>query len=195
MLHLIIALVIVSSCYSQTAEEYFNKGLEKAKHKKYEGAIANFTKAIEINPKDAMSYCKRGLAKYFSLSLSSKAKSKSFLRDDNWYTPFNINSNVDLYEYRWAIDDFTKAIEIDSMCAEVYYNVGMIKADLHDHEGAIADYSKAIEISPNYANAYYKRAWARCGFGDIYGGCSDFRKARDLGCEYEEPDSAKEDCK
>lgn len=48
---------------SETADAYYNKGTAKVDLQDYSGAIAEFTKAIEINPLDAEAYMKRGEAK------------------------------------------------------------------------------------------------------------------------------------
>ncbi len=45
------------------AEEYYDSGVEKANSGDYEGAIEDYNKAIEINPKDADAYHNRGFAK------------------------------------------------------------------------------------------------------------------------------------
>ena len=46
-----------------TADDYFNSGNAKANLKDYRGAILDFNKAIELNPKLASAYLGRGLAK------------------------------------------------------------------------------------------------------------------------------------
>ena len=45
------------------ATQYFNQGLEKYEAGNYQEAIADFTKAIEINPQDAGAYRNRGIEK------------------------------------------------------------------------------------------------------------------------------------
>jgi tetratricopeptide (TPR) repeat protein len=57
-----------------------------------------------------------------------------------------------------AINDLTKAIELDSLNKYAYVYRGDSKTESGDLEGAIADYSKAIEIDNRYAIAYYYRA-------------------------------------
>jgi len=47
------------------AEEYYDSGVEKANSGDYEGAIKDYDKAIEINPKHAEAYYNRGLAKAY----------------------------------------------------------------------------------------------------------------------------------
>jgi tetratricopeptide (TPR) repeat protein len=48
-----------------------------------------------------------------------------------------------LEDYRGAITDYSKAIELNPNYANAYYNRGKSKGILEDDRGAIADYSKA----------------------------------------------------
>ena len=55
------------SC-SKKAEEYEKDGQEKFNQfRDYEGAIKDFSKAIELDPSRASAYSSRGLAKYYLL--------------------------------------------------------------------------------------------------------------------------------
>src|SRR5213594_3312052 len=44
------------------AASHMQRGIELAEQKNYDGAVAEFTKAIEANPKDARGYTNRGTA-------------------------------------------------------------------------------------------------------------------------------------
>lgn len=61
-------------------------------------------------------------------------------------------------DYKLAIDDFTKSIQLDSGSANAWQNRGGSKFALDDFDGAMEDYSKAIEIKPDFFEAYYNRA-------------------------------------
>jgi tetratricopeptide (TPR) repeat protein len=56
MKSILIAIVLLVSglANGQTTEEYFNRAIEKEKLEDYRGAIADYTKAIELNPNDAV---------------------------------------------------------------------------------------------------------------------------------------------
>lgn len=65
------------------------------------------------------------------------------------------NSGVANYrkgDYRGAIQDYSKAIEIKPDLAEAYLNRGIAKSQLGDKNGACLDLSKAGELG--YADAY-----------------------------------------
>ncbi|MBK8482774.1 MAG: tetratricopeptide repeat protein [Saprospiraceae bacterium] len=58
-----VILISISTCYSQTYEVYYIKGNSKAKLQDYGGAIADFTKAMELNPDFSAAYNNRGISK------------------------------------------------------------------------------------------------------------------------------------
>jgi len=127
LIRITIALlsILILICYTtlpinaqNSAEEYFNSGIEKANSGDYEGAIKEFDKAVEINPKFAEAYYNRGVAK------------------------------GELGDYRGGIEDYNKAIEINPRYAKAYYNRGVLKGNLGNYRGEIEDYNKAIEINP-----------------------------------------------
>jgi tetratricopeptide (TPR) repeat protein len=64
------------------------------------------------------------------------------------------NAKVEIKNYSGAIDDFSKALEIDIKYTEAYINRGSEKENIEDYSGAIADYSKAMGINPNNKEAY-----------------------------------------
>ena len=60
---LLVALVSLTTAYCQTASEYFDMGVSKLQLEDYRGAIADYTKVIDIDPNDAEAYFWRGLSK------------------------------------------------------------------------------------------------------------------------------------
>ena len=54
-------------------------------------------------------------------------------------------------DYAGAIEDYTKAIELDPKFAVAYCNRGNAKDSSGDYAGAIEDYTKAIELDPKFA--------------------------------------------
>lgn len=139
----------------QTAEEYFYSGLYKADQNDNYGAIADYTKAIEIYPQNSGYYNNRGAA-------------KSNLKD-----------------YNAAIIDYNKAIEIDPLDYTAYYNRGNSKGRLKDYYGSISDFTRAIELNTsstsNNSGIYYNRALSKAFLNDMISACEDARKSKSLG--------------
>ena len=124
-------LLTTQTAYAQSATDLLNSGLDKAESGNLKGAIADWTKAIEMYPRYGIAYFNRGIAKH------------------------------ELGDLRGAIADYTKAIEYDPNYASAYNNRGTAKERLKDHQGAISDYTKAIEIKPMYARAYFNRGTSK----------------------------------
>jgi len=85
----------------------------------YDAAIADYNKAVELNPKEPDIYFSRGLAHFNKQS----------------YTP--------------AIADFDKVIELDPKEAMAYFKRGNALEKTGNFEKALADYQKAVELDPD----------------------------------------------
>ena len=166
------------------ARSLFERGLEKERKSDFRGAIADYSEAIRLNPKDANAYNNRGSAK---LDLGDKQEAisdynESILINPNFANPYNGRGNVKraLGDEQGAIADYNKAIQINPEYAEPYNNRGNAKDDLGDKQGAIADYNEAIRINPNLAAPYYNRGLIKKKRGEQQEALADFQKASEL---------------
>ncbi len=123
----LVMLLCLASC-SQTAEEYTSRGESKAVSEDYNGAIADFSKAIEIDPNNVRSYFGRGLAK------------------------------AQLADYKGALVDYSKAIEIEPDNAEAYVGRGALRLFfLRNKYEACLDFSKAGDLGSALAYEMIKK--------------------------------------
>ena len=130
-----------------------------------DGAIADYTKAIELDPNDLDSHNNRGLARQakgdFDGAIADHTKAIELNpRDPDGYYNRGISRKAK-GDLDGAIADFTKVIEIDPRYASAYINRGTIRMDKSDSEGAIAEFTKAIEIDPRSVSGYYNRGIVR----------------------------------
>jgi tetratricopeptide (TPR) repeat protein len=65
-----------------------------------------------------------------------------------------------LGKYDLAIQDYTKALEVDPANSFAYYNRGITKDRMGDFEGAVADFSSAITLDPGNADFYHNRGFS-----------------------------------
>ena len=86
-------------------------------------------------------------------------------------------------DYRGAIADYDKAIQLESNYLTAYHNRADAKFELKDYQGSIVDYSNVISKKPNYAITYIKRANAKLKLSLKESACLDFSKAGELGEE------------
>lgn len=120
---------VTSSIDKATA--LFKQGEQKLKEKDYNGAVELYSQAIDINPKYAQAYGKRGQVK------------EEFLKQHNG-----------------ALVDFDKAIELNPRYSIAYHDRGLCKINLRKYEAAIEDFNQAIKLNPNYFKAYNSRGVA-----------------------------------
>ena len=171
-----------------TAEEYFYRAYEKGDKGDHNGAISDYTKAIEINPNNANTYYNRGISKNvlkdYNGAISDFTQVIEINPDNEWAYFNRAICIKNLKDYYGAISDYTKAIEINPNFANAYYNRGIRKYFLKDYYGAISDFTKAIEINPNYADAYYNRGINKKDLKDYYSAISDFTKVIEINPNY-----------
>jgi tetratricopeptide (TPR) repeat protein len=148
----VLIILTVAGCAEMEANSYFNRALTYGKKGQHDQAIADYTKAIEINPGHAMAYYNRGRA-------------------------YAIGKG----QYDQAIADYTKAIEINPGHAMAYCNRALTYGKKGQYGQAIADYNKAIEINPRFILAYNNRGIVMMKLGNTKMACSDWKQTCELG--------------
>ena len=132
-----VLFLCVSFAYAETAQEYLNRGNAYKKqaneikinfsddfnsrsyylrNMNFTQAMANYNKALEINPNLAEAYNNRGFC-YYNQGHSTQ-----------------------------AISDYNKALEINPNLAEAYYNRSRVYFALREYDKAWADVHKAEEL-------------------------------------------------
>ena len=69
--------------------------------------------------------------------------------------------NYSLKDYKSALSDFNKQVNLDINNPLAFYNRGSVKSELKDFTGAILDYKEAIRLNPNFSMAYNNIGWAK----------------------------------
>jgi tetratricopeptide (TPR) repeat protein len=82
--------------------------------------------------------------------------------------------------YIFAVDAFSKSIELNPDDAYGYYCRGGAYAKLNDHNKAIEDYNKFIELNPHDVYGYFCRGVAYSKLGNINKAIEDYSQAIDL---------------
>ena len=186
-----LALLVSFNSFGQTAEDYIDRAESKYDAGDFYGAIADYTKVIELEPSESSEiYLEIGIIKdelndqYGAIADFSKAIE---LDPNNYEAYYEIGlTKYVLEDFKGALADinFYLGLNLPLPGPYIYYVRGDIKAELNDQYGAIADFSKAIELDPNYADAFLLRGLSKYELGDTRGCCSDFIKASKLGNKY-----------
>lgn len=194
MKHLLVVLAFVTSIslFGQpAAEAAFKKGILKYSAKDYKGAIADFTKAITINPKMISALFHRAKCKQFTddykgavedytkvIKLKASYAEAYTARGICKYLSLNLAGTP--ADYKAIIDDFTVAIEFNGKDSVAYLHRGDTKEFTKDYAGALADYTKLSEICPTNGEAFYYKANCEFKLGKKEEACADWNRALDL---------------
>lgn len=144
---------------------YFNRGNIHYDLGNYQEAIEDFTKCIELDPGFTDAYNGRvkvnlklnhfdNVLQDISIlnSLSSVYKSKNSPRK---FEDFFIQGliNHEKREYLNALQEFTKAIELNPGFSQAYMRRGLSNLELERYKDALADFNRAIELDKGNAQA------------------------------------------
>lgn len=147
---LALATFITHAQEPVSADDFAQRGINRFEKHDFDGAIADFTKAIELNGRQ-LEFCFyfRGIALYRRGRLAE------------------------------AITDIGKAITLKQH-PRFYHDRGNLLAQTGDLDGAMADLNRAIEIEPKFAKAYGDRGIVRLLRGEDEAAELDFRKCFEL---------------
>jgi tetratricopeptide (TPR) repeat protein len=166
------------------ADAYFDSAMAKEGKRDWDGAIADFTKAIELQPDDAVNYQFRAHAKHFKGdfdgAIADYTRSIALKPGDAGAFSSRGLDRIAKADFDGAIADTTKALELQPDLAIAFNTRGEAKYAKGDVDGAIADYTRGIELRNNYAPAYKDRGAARKAKGDVDGANADFAKASQI---------------
>jgi tetratricopeptide (TPR) repeat protein len=77
------------------------------------------------------------------------------------------NTNTDLAEHELAVNDFSRAIELDPDYTAAYFSRGVLYwRELRNAYRAIRDMTRVLELAPDWAEALFNRAIAHQMRGD-----------------------------
>jgi tetratricopeptide (TPR) repeat protein len=150
--------------------------------------LANYNRAIQLKPNDAISYHDRAFLKHtkFQDVRGALADYNRAIeldpKDTNAYSNRGFLKYTKLQDSQRALADYNRAIQLDPNYAIAYSNRGILKADKpQDSQGALADLNRAIQLDPNYATAYDWRSRLKYEkLNDRSGAIADMKQAAKL---------------
>jgi serine/threonine protein kinase len=142
---------VVAESGEFTAQDFTNRGITYGALGRYEEELADYTRAITLDPNDAMAFTNRGIT-YRALG-----------------------------RYEEALANHTRAIALDPNDAVAFTNRGATYHAMDRHEEALADFNHAIEIDPNQANAYVGMGVSFFELGELKKALLFFEGAAQLG--------------
>lgn len=135
------------------ADEYINMAQIFERADLYEYAVKSYTKAIELDLKNATYYNNRGY------------------------------DYKKLGDYEKAIEDYSHAIELEPEISDFYYNLGAVYNKLKDYQKSLDNYNKAIDLNPIDCSFYNNRGWVYGELGEYVKALENQNKAIELSPE------------
>jgi len=132
------------------AGPYLRRGLAKKRAGDLDGAIEEYTNAIEIDPDNSFAHLDRGYA-------------------------WELKGNAEK-----AIADYDEAIKLKPEDPQAYFYRGLVKKQKWDLEGAIADFDTELKLEPGNYYGHLDRGMARAGMGNMSGAMEDFNRAVEI---------------
>jgi tetratricopeptide (TPR) repeat protein len=192
----------------EEAKNYYESGQKKQTLEDYQGAIADFTKSIQLKPDSGGFYSSRGSAKQELKDYQGAVTDfTEAIRIDPFYAYFYYNrgrAKEEMKDYQGAMNDYNEAIRLDTpdtgsyktieslkqnlinedsldhISIRAYKRRAVIKLELEDYKGAIADYNEVIRLNPTSPSTHNNRGEAKILSGALQGGLSDLRIAVNL---------------
>jgi tetratricopeptide (TPR) repeat protein len=162
MKHLLLFfLLLAETTFAQTAAEYNERAINHMYAKEYVQAIENFTKVIELNPKDTIAYFDRGMAKEYNKDLEGAIEDYSLQLtiDPNMVDCYYLRALLErrLNQLKKAEKDFLKTIELEEDNADAHFYLSQMYEAKKKHKLALKHINAAIIFNPEVADYYVLR--------------------------------------
>jgi len=201
---------ITNKLFNELAQFYLIRGKAKFNNKDYGGAIADLTKAIELNPNNSETHLIRGNAKMAIPHPKPEQINTEYYLDKfcgvlkDYQKAIELNPNnpnyyitrgrfcLSTFQYNQAITDFSKAIEMNPSDANLYLYRGKAKYfswytiphEVSKLNDAIEDFNKGIDLNPNVADLFYYRGEVKNEQHDYIGAIENYSKAIQINPTY-----------
>ena len=164
------------------------RGRLYAVQKKYDLAMEDMDRAIELDTANTFAYFNRAIMHYEQEHYQEAMDDLNrVLRDEpgNALTLYNrglISAQLGAYED--ALEDMDRVININPDNVLAYFNRASIFIEMGLYRNALEDYDRAIELYPDFAKAYMNRSYVKSLLGMSAESKKDYDTAQRKVAEY-----------
>jgi tetratricopeptide (TPR) repeat protein len=173
------------SSNKRNSDAYLNRGIILEQSENFNGAIKDFSKAVEADNRNILAHFCRA---------NSRAKMVDVIRSEGSLpepeilkmtggktTVENRKEEIKILDYEEIIKDYESILYMNPNFIFAWFNMANTKVKKRDYLIAINDYSKAISMEPDFGEAYFNRGLTRIYMNDLEGGALDLSRAGELG--------------
>ena len=180
------ALKTADKIPSLTDPDVFHEsGVRKVNAGDLEGALADFTTAITLDPKNIAGYNNRAHVRVMQrkpdAAIADYSRAIALKPEDSTAYSGRSTAKVMNGDLKGALADSDKAVALAPDDAEIRNARGGVRYLTGDLKAALADYDRALELDPKLVGALENRSKARNLTGDIAGELADLDAAISLG--------------
>src|SRR5215813_10324897 len=141
------------------------RGVVLISKKETDKSLADFNKAIEIDPKATLAYFNRANLAYEKKEYDKALEDYNVViaSDPEFDWAYHVRGWIYYRrkDYDKALADYEKAIQLVPTEAVFYRDRGNIATMRKQYEQAVADFTKSIELDPKYSSSWFgrSRAW------------------------------------
>jgi tetratricopeptide (TPR) repeat protein len=163
------------------ADTHYKLGVDLQKQDNYRAAIAEFQKALALQPDLGQAHIRLGAIQYREGDYDGAIRE---FQEAAAVKPDLAEAHQDLgvildqkRDYDAAIVEYRKALAVEPDLAVAHYNLGVDLEHKDDYEAAIAEYRKALAVEPDLADAHYNLGVILDQKGDYAAAIVEYRKA------------------
>ena len=142
-----------------SSSAFTQKGRDALSRRDYAAALADFNRAIALNPEYTIAIAHRGetyrLMEQYEAALADFDRAIELDSDHAWAIAHRGVTYLEMGKYEAALADFDRAVELDPDLAWAIARRGLTYRLMEQYEEALADFSRAIELEVEPISAAY----------------------------------------
>jgi tetratricopeptide (TPR) repeat protein len=151
---------------------------------RYDEALADFHRAIELDANDACALASRGQVyqalERFEDALADLDQAIELAPDVAWALASRAMTHALMERYEEAIADFNRASALAPNNSSIVAQRGVTHRLMAQFEDALSDFDRALQLDPRYAGAFVGRGETYQLMGNYEEALSDFSRAAEL---------------
>jgi tetratricopeptide (TPR) repeat protein len=144
---------------------YKQRGVTYREMERYDDALGDFNRAIELDPSDSLVIALRGMTyramKRYDDALGDFNRAIELDPSDSWAIAHRGEAYLAMERYDDALGDFNRAIELDPSDSGAIALRGLTYRAMERYDDALGDLNRAIELDPS-------KSWAIAQRGEAY---------------------------